>query len=1464
MANIFSRIGSRIKQEAKLLPSTLKFLPGEIKKTISKASPFVPGGQLAKGIGETIARPQIQRLQQQVEENERQLHTLLIQEIQGAKGDQEKIDRLAQIANQTRVKGPLESHIEEATTPRQIIASAGELALIAATGLKTKLPVSATGKLIPQATIKSLQAAKVAKTAQALKGAGKLKKLAVKVGKPALKEAGIGGLFFGTAKATEKDASIKDIIRAAELGVIIGGGAILATTGIATGAGKVAKVLKPKITRGLQRAGIGLEKIAAGKPATKSTTQLQKTLSFIGEKKTIQQKTAQVALAAVKKTKKLKTRLIDRFSPLQRVESRISTAIGRPLKESEKVYRNARLTQSVADAKAEQLVIRYNPKINQFGDDITKKSKAYLTQLDLIDRARLGQKVAGDQTLDELITGLKTLTQEIGADDMQKVGQIRQTTRLFHKNLLQQRVDAGLLNKTQMDRLLATHPNYIPHNVMMDIDEQAVRWVGNSLNVPKTDIMKAVGSTRNIDDPFVATIQRTPIATRTIEKNKVLKGLVEAQEELSLFEGMGKITGEVKPGKVVETGAITKPVFPPAKPKPALAEKVKPAPLARVTAKKGTDGKFQLFWIGTKNFAEVGGKLIDDKFVSAKEARNTFEALWIKDQQQTIQLALKPKIKLRQAVPPALVKKVAPIPKTLEPLAKEARKFKTAEEFVEAQPKLFHGTTKQSASSIEKSGFEVGGKTNINKDFIGIDKELLGDVIWFTDTPQRANVFAGQSGRLKFGEDAGIVQITESNLKLAKPSDSIGGTLQAENAKAFRVKIEDLKSKGFDGLQRSRAETIVWNTDKIKTKSQLTDFFNQATKAEPTPTPSIIEPLAKPIPKTLEPLAKEAGEVKPKEGFGTINLFRDGVKETWVVPEDIAIAIKNLDTPVTPNWWKLLTTPQRLLKKGATQFNLSFALPNKFRDKQTAALTAESFITELAKKTGVSPKSVNLTKKEIEKLYKVSGGFGGSIFREGESKIFDQLTKIGIKSKVQSTNPAKLVTSTNESLEQSTRMQTFKRGLEAGLSPKDAALASRDVTIDFAKMGTWMRPLNQAIPFLNARIQGFVNLPKAIAKNPEAFARMQMYTATYPTIALHAHNRRFESYKDISQYYKDKYWVIMTGETDAIDDFSGQPIKVPQFITIPKGEGQALVSGPIQHYLDKSDGADFRKTSEMIADVLGSASPLEFQAWGDGNIWTTGISMLGPGASIPVGLGTNIEPYSGRKIIPESRKQAPKELQFRKTTPETTKKLAKILDLAPAKVAFVLNSFGGLPQDMQRAADIVYGVVREGKLGGNSISDTPFGAVTQVPISRRFLREAQPSFGPEMEFRKEQKEELKTGIVGEKLKIKDRAEQIFIEMNKRETKDERVQYLNSLGDELTLDIKKKIKSFKDFRKSVEVLKKTDSVELRARYILQRLDEQKEQEIAKEDRVKFLDELDKAKILTKAVRKRIAELKASTD
>ncbi len=58
------------------------------------------------------------------------------------------------------------------------------------------------------------------------------------------------------------------------------------------------------------------------------------------------------------------------------------------------------------------------------------------------------------------------------------------------------------------------------------------------------------------------------------------------------------------------------------------------------------------------------------------------------------------------------------------------------------------------------------------------------------------------------------------------------------------------------------------------------------------------------------------------------------------------------------------------------------------------------------------------------------------------------------------------------------------------------------------------------------------------------------------------------------------------------------------------------------------------------------------------------------------------------------------------------------------------------------------------------------------------------------------------------------------------------------------------------RQSVESLKPTDSVELRAKYILQRLDEMKTANYSKEDRIKFLEELETNKILSDSVRNRI--------
>ena len=65
---------------------------------------------------------------------------------------------------------------------------------------------------------------------------------------------------------------------------------------------------------------------------------------------------------------------------------------------------------------------------------------------------------------------------------------------------------------------------------------------------------------------------------------------------------------------------------------------------------------------------------------------------------------------------------------------------------------------------------------------------------------------------------------------------------------------------------------------------------------------------------------------------------------------------------------------------------------------------------------------------------------------------------------------------------------------------------------------------------------------------------------------------------------------------------------------------------------------------------------------------------------------------------------------------------------------------------------------------------------------------------------------------------------------------------------------------KSYRNTVEVLKTTDSVELRARYILQRIDEMKLEGVSHTERTNWLNELERTGILSKKVKQRIIQLK----
>ncbi|MFA5452764.1 MAG: LPD38 domain-containing protein [Candidatus Methanomethylophilaceae archaeon] len=601
-----------------------------------------------------------------------------------------------------------------------------------------------------------------------------------------------------------------------------------------------------------------------------------------------------------------------------------------------------------------------------------------------------------------------------------------------------------------------------------------------------------------------------------------------------------------------------------------------------------------------------------------------------------------------------------------------------------------------------------------------------------------------------------------------------------------------------------------------------------------------------------------------------ISFFKDGVKQSWVVPDTIGAAIKSTDIPISPKWWSALTAPQRALKKGATAYNPAFILGNKFRDEHAAALTASSFIDDAAKKYGLNPTNAkSYSYKELTNIYQ-KGGFGASIFQEGDDAMIQALQRGKLSTtfeynNIKSLNPLDAIKRMNTFAEQSTRKEVLAKALKAGLSEKDALFVSRNATLDFAKIGTWMRVPNQAIPFLNARVQGLVNIPKAFMSSPERFSEAVMNTAVLPTMLLHQHNRRYESYKYLSQGIKDSNWIIMTGEIPATNPYNGDEILVPQFITIKRGEGQSLVSAPIRHWLEKEDGIDSRKVSQMLADSFGSVSPVDFGTYSRQNLWGSVISQFGPLASMAAGGFSNKHPYFGTDIVPSYRKEGTtgaelhKELQFAPKTPEILKQaipkefyrsgFAETFNISPATVDFYVSVFGGMPQDVLRGLDIAYGVVRDGKMGGLNVTDTTWETLTEIPVIRGFLKQ---SLSNVTDADRRLVSDVTREVGSDDQIVKDRANEIVSTLRTLKTKTEKQNYWNLLGDELTPALMLQIVRRSDINSIVDGLSKFTDKRVSAIIINQKVEQMKGRGEPASAIQEYLGELLESGVLTKPV------------
>ena len=200
------------------------------------------------------------------------------------------------------------------------------------------------------------------------------------------------------------------------------------------------------------------------------------------------------------------------------------------------------------------------------------------------------------------------------------------------------------------------------------------------------------------------------------------------------------------------------------------------------------------------------------------------------------------------------------IPKGFQPLAQEARKYKSAEEFVKGQTTYYHGTTENFDT------FKLQGSRNLGPDAIfvspqrgvadyyaqGIGKDgvsqvkeayVMGGKIFDYRNPKDVDSLWSSLNKKTKNEIMGFETTDYVSMEGIK-SDIAKGRYDILEKPVVQDAIKKLGYDGFQIRDYTGGDAIgILNPDILKTKSQLTDFYNQVTKRVSKIIPKAIEPL---------------------------------------------------------------------------------------------------------------------------------------------------------------------------------------------------------------------------------------------------------------------------------------------------------------------------------------------------------------------------------------------------------------------------------------------------------------------------------------------------------------------------------------------------------------------------------------------------------------------------------------------
>ena len=225
-------------------------------------------------------------------------------------------------------------------------------------------------------------------------------------------------------------------------------------------------------------------------------------------------------------------KIVDKMRPLQMLQEDIEEKHGK-LSDAEDAYMHSELFIGKADEQIKGFLKRTIDVDNK--DSFLSRLNAAEIKLDDLGDYLHAMHAAerNAQTGKKKGSGMSDSEADAIIKELGKIKGIKQFAREARKiadEALKVRLKAGLIDKDTYKRLKATYKHYVPLFRVMDTDE-AMFSTGKGFSVTGADIKKAVGSEREVINPFVNLIAQYEEAVIRAEKNRVGQALLKLLEK---------------------------------------------------------------------------------------------------------------------------------------------------------------------------------------------------------------------------------------------------------------------------------------------------------------------------------------------------------------------------------------------------------------------------------------------------------------------------------------------------------------------------------------------------------------------------------------------------------------------------------------------------------------------------------------------------------------------------------------------------------------------------------------------------------------------------------------------------------------------------------------------------------------------------------------------------------------------